>query len=343
MTWYGPELDPENRDLRELVKKYQLDHDVRPADSNTRQIGWLRDGLVRTGLWTMGAEERHGGGGASPESALVVIEQLARAWPALAWASVQTQAAVDVLGATAEVDWLVSRLHDGTAAVAVVDEDKQRSPLVQERPAVLRGTIDRIDPASAQPHVLVLRAQEDAVLVSPQGLHVHSLAERTGMGGACTMRCSIDTVEGQVWTLAGVDTAAVRARIRIGGAAVACGIASAALDVARIYSAAREQFGAPLNELPTVRSTLQHTAGQVSVLAHSLFGAAAGGRSLLQGLLAHGCEVAIDAAAMAVQAHGGYGYLTEYVPERLLRDAISMRAAASPWFMPGDLPDEYWR
>ena len=31
--------------------------------------------------------------------------------------------------------------------------------------------------------------------------------------------------------------------------------------------------------------------------------------------------------AAALQSHGGYGYLTEYPVERMLRDAVSLRAA----------------
>jgi alkylation response protein AidB-like acyl-CoA dehydrogenase len=38
-------------------------------------------------------------------------------------------------------------------------------------------------------------------------------------------------------------------------------------------------------------------------------------------------ERAIEVAAKALQVHGGYGYTQDFAVERLLRDAISLRAA----------------
>ncbi|MET0885541.1 MAG: acyl-CoA dehydrogenase family protein, partial [Mycetocola sp.] len=49
------------------------------------------------------------------------------------------------------------------------------------------------------------------------------------------------------------------------------------------------------------------------------------------GVLMHACDAAIDVASAALQVHGGYGYLKEYSPERLLRDAVSLRGASAAW------------
>jgi alkylation response protein AidB-like acyl-CoA dehydrogenase len=37
-------------------------------------------------------------------------------------------------------------------------------------------------------------------------------------------------------------------------------------------------------------------------------------------------DVVVEICIIAVQLHGGYGYISEYPVERLLRDALSARA-----------------
>jgi alkylation response protein AidB-like acyl-CoA dehydrogenase len=121
--------------------------------------------------------------------------------------------------------------------------------------------------------------------------------------------------------------AAARVRLRLGAAAVAAGVADAAAEAALAYSASRRQFGAALTALPTVREQLFGSAGAAAVTLRQILRTADATPWQAAAVLDAACESAIEACARAVQSHGGYGYLTEYPVERLLRDAVSLRAA----------------
>lgn len=48
-------------------------------------------------------------------------------------------------------------------------------------------------------------------------------------------------------------------------------------------------------------------------------------------ILRDNCERAISVAADSLLSHGGYGYLLEYDVERMVRDAVSLRAATGAY------------
>jgi alkylation response protein AidB-like acyl-CoA dehydrogenase len=79
--------------------------------------------------------------------------------------------------------------------------------------------------------------------------------------------------------------------------------------------------------LPTVREQLFGSSGAAAVMLRQILRTADATPWQAAAVLNAACESAIDACAAAVQSHGGYGYLTEYPVERLLRDAVSLRAA----------------
>ncbi|MGW5381321.1 acyl-CoA dehydrogenase family protein [Nocardia sp. NPDC003963] len=324
-TWRGPVLDRDQRDLRDMLGAFAAAHDPVLTDA-PEQIAGLVTELAALGVWTLGTAEETGGGGADRATTALVFERLGRAWPALGWAAAQAHTAVDVLGADERFAELVAGLHAGTAAVAVVDASAAQVRLTREDGA-LRGTVARVDAAAERPYLLLLGDAGHAVLLPPAVLTPEPL-RRTGFGGALTRALEVDARLGEYHDLAGVDTAAARRRLRLGAAAVAAGIAGAAADAAAEYAAGREQFGAALTALPTVRQALLDQAARAAVGTAAAFGAE--DEVAVLAALREACAGAIDAAASALQAHGGYGYLTEYGAERRLRDAISLRAATDP-------------
>jgi alkylation response protein AidB-like acyl-CoA dehydrogenase len=128
-------------------------------------------------------------------------------------------------------------------------------------------------------------------------------------------------------TVAGADTDAARIRLRLGAAAVAVGIAEAAAEAALAYSGQRVQFGAPLTALPVVRDALLSASSAVATTWRQVLRPRDCSPWQAAAVLITACELAIDTCAHAVQAHGGYGYLSEYQVEGMLRDAVSLRAA----------------
>ena len=114
---------------------------------------------------------------------------------------------------------------------------------------------------------------------------------------------------------------------RIGIAAQALGIAQAALEAAVKYAGEREQFDRKIGEFDAIREMLANSAVEVDTARLLVYQAAwlrdQGRPHVKEASLAkwHASEAASKCANWAIQVHGGYGYLTEFTVERLLRDA----------------------
>jgi alkylation response protein AidB-like acyl-CoA dehydrogenase len=114
---------------------------------------------------------------------------------------------------------------------------------------------------------------------------------------------------------------------RITIAAQACGIAQGALDVAADYARERSAFGGPIGRFQGVQFPIADVAAKLDA-ARLLTLHAAGLRDAGRPHGAAGAKaklfasaVAVEAADMAVQTLGGYGYSAEFPAERLYRDA----------------------
>jgi alkylation response protein AidB-like acyl-CoA dehydrogenase len=114
---------------------------------------------------------------------------------------------------------------------------------------------------------------------------------------------------------------------RIGIAAQAVGIASAAFEAALAYAKTRKQFERPIAEFGSIGNMLADM--QVSINAARLLTHQAA-RMRTAGLpcLSEACQAKLYASEMAervcshaIQIHGGYGYLEDYNVERHYRDA----------------------
>lgn len=117
---------------------------------------------------------------------------------------------------------------------------------------------------------------------------------------------------------------------RINIAARAVGIAQAAYDAALDYSRDRKAFGQPISDFQAIQLKLADIATNLQAARLLTYWAAseqaAGKRADMQSGMAKyfASEVAINASLEAMRIHGGYGYSTEYVVERLYRDAPLM-------------------
>lgn len=114
---------------------------------------------------------------------------------------------------------------------------------------------------------------------------------------------------------------------RIGIASQALGIASASLDAAVKYSKERKAFEKPISELQAIQFKLADMAVNVESArllilqaallkdAHAKYAKEAAQAKL------YASRIAVHNALEAIQIHGGYGYVREYLVERYLRDA----------------------
>lgn len=114
---------------------------------------------------------------------------------------------------------------------------------------------------------------------------------------------------------------------RIGIAAQALGIAQASLEAAVQYSKERKAFDAPIANLQAIQFKLADMCMNVEA-ARLLTLQAARKKDNKQNYIREAAqcklfasEVAVKNALEAIQIHGGYGYVREYLVERFLRDA----------------------
>ncbi len=129
---------------------------------------------------------------------------------------------------------------------------------------------------------------------------------------------------GMQQVLSGLETG------RINVAARSVGIAQAAYEAALEYSKNRTAFGQPISDFQAVQLKIADIATHLqSARLMTLWAASradSGHRVDMESGMAKylASEVAITASLEAMRIHGGYGYSTEYVVERLYRDAPLM-------------------
>lgn len=114
---------------------------------------------------------------------------------------------------------------------------------------------------------------------------------------------------------------------RIGIASQALGISQGCLDASIRYAKERKAFDRPIGELQAIQFKLSDMATNVEaaralVLRAALLkdsGKSFGAEAAMAKLFAS--KIAVQSALEAIQIHGGYGYVREYLVERYLRDA----------------------
>lgn len=310
----GLELSEEQRALVEV-----LDAVAGGLDGNDLDVSEAAVELAARGLWALGTPEALGGGGASPATALLAVQRLARVSPPLALACAHADAAAHLL-AKPVPDGAPVALVDARSSTVHLDATAHGTGRVR-----LTGTIDRVEATGADPLLVVLDPTVPGAAVVRSGVTYGPVQRTTGLTGrrraTVDADCDLDPA---------ADTATARARLRLGCAAVACGIAEAAVNLAVGYAGEREQFGDVLLALPPVRAALADARLRQRRATQALFALAAAppDPDTAAEALRGATQDAIEVTTAAVQAHGGYGYLREYRAERLLRDAISLRAAS---------------
>jgi alkylation response protein AidB-like acyl-CoA dehydrogenase len=114
---------------------------------------------------------------------------------------------------------------------------------------------------------------------------------------------------------------------RIGIASQAIGIAEASLDAAIKYSKQRKAFGQTISNFQAIQFMIADMSVRVDAAKMLTLKAAAlkdAGKPYYKEAAAaklYSSKIAVQNALDAIQIHGGYGYVREYLVERYLRDA----------------------
>lgn len=117
---------------------------------------------------------------------------------------------------------------------------------------------------------------------------------------------------------------------RLNVAARSVGVGQAAYDAALNYATQRKAFGSVIGDFQAVQLKLADMATAVQASRLLTYWAAALGDAghpmdMEAGMAkAFASETALSASLDAMRIHGGYGYSTEHVVERLYRDAPLM-------------------
>jgi len=113
---------------------------------------------------------------------------------------------------------------------------------------------------------------------------------------------------------------------RIGIAAQAVGMARAAFELARAYAGEREAFGTKIVNHQAVQFRLADMATKITVARQMVWHAAtlrdARQPCLTEAAMAklYASEMAEEVCSASIQIHGGYGYVADYLAEKIWRD-----------------------
>jgi alkylation response protein AidB-like acyl-CoA dehydrogenase len=167
-----------------------------------------------------------------------------------------------------------------------------------------------------------------------EGFSIGGLEHKLGIKGSPTgspvyedVRVPAENMIGEEGKGMGVALGTLQ-RTRLGAAAQAVGIAQGATDYATEYAKERIAFGKPIIELQGLQFKLADMQTKTAAARELLYKACAMADrddpqlalySSMAKLFAS--DVAMEVTVEAVQVLGGYGYVTEYPVERMMRDA----------------------
>jgi len=163
---------------------------------------------------------------------------------------------------------------------------------------------------------------------------VAKVEHKLGIRGSPTAQVVLEDVKVPAANRLGVEGAgfklalAVLDRSRPGIGAQALGIAEGAFDYALNYVKERQQFGQPIAAFQGIQFMLADIATQIEAARHLVFRAATKVDTKAPDLTKVAAMAKLFASDMAmrvttdcVQLLGGYGYITDYPVERMMRDA----------------------
>ena len=298
--------------------------------------------IAELGFFGMLVPEEQGGMGFSLPTFLAALEELASGEPAVALLVAQSVIAADVLsrfGSTAHREW-VARLAAGeqTGCIALADNDHGSVTSASAHEEADGWTLSGTKPwvtngaDAAIAIVLVTAGAEQALFAVPTDAGSSTGRPAATMGLRAVPIVPLELNDVRLPASARLDWSGNDARAAIdplgclSAAAIACGIARAALEHAVRYAGEREQFGRSIRSFEGIQFKLAEMATRTSAARCLLERAAAepddAAAAAMAKLAAGSCAMYVTTEA--VQVFGGYGYMRDYPVEKLMRDAKAM-------------------
>ena len=166
-----------------------------------------------------------------------------------------------------------------------------------------------------------------------EGIEIQRNEEKMGIRGSYTTAVNLNNVKIPKKNLLGSEGDGFKIAMetlnggRIGIAAQALGIAEGAFEKAKNYAMERKQFGKPIGSFQAIQFKLADMVTRIEAAKLITYKAAwlkdMKKTNAIESAMSklYASEAASYVAAEAVQIHGGYGYITEYEVERMMRDA----------------------
>jgi alkylation response protein AidB-like acyl-CoA dehydrogenase len=351
-------LSPEQEATRRAVREW-VDAVVVPAAiRNDREERFPQeglDGLVRDGWIGLTIPEEYGGGGADPLSYCLVVEELGRGD-----ANVRSILSVHlglVAGSIArwgtdeqQQRWL-PRMASGEVlgCFCLTEPNHGSNPADLRASAVRDGDTYRINGSkifitngdiAGLALVMARTGGEGARGVSAflvpcdtEGFTPKPIHGKLGLRSCDTAEIALDDVVVPASALLGNEGDGIKVALsalddgRMSLAASCTGLAQAAVDAMVGYAKDREQFGRPIAGFQLVQELIADSAVETEAARMMTWRVAdlkmRGEKFTTAASMAkyYASEVCVRAANNAVQVHGGYGYVDEFVVGKLLRDA----------------------
>jgi alkylation response protein AidB-like acyl-CoA dehydrogenase len=317
----------------------------------------LKDLLAQQDLLGTCFDERHGGTNLDTVAQSILIEEIARADATTSLIPiVQKLGALPILlaGSDEQKDRYLPRLASGewlaafalTEAAAGSDVASNRMRAARDGEAYVLNGSKRFITHGSVANLLTVFALTDPeaggrkgmsafiVETDTPGFAAPRVEHKMGIRGSPTAELTFDDVhvpeanrigdEGEGFRIA-METLD---RSRLGIAAQAVGIAQGAIDASVAYAADRRQFGQRVADFEGIQFMLADMASQTEAARQLTYAAAAKVDARARDLpywtssakLVAG-DTAMRVTTDAVQVLGGYGYITEYPVERMMRDA----------------------
>jgi alkylation response protein AidB-like acyl-CoA dehydrogenase len=351
----------ESADLIELTRAI-ADKELRPrVDEAERTATFPRDvfsTLGRAGLLGLPYPEELGGGGQPYEVYLQVLEEIASAWASVgvgtsvhalscfgllhAGTTEQQQRWLpDMLGGELLGAYCLSESHAGSDPSAI----RTRASREGEEYVLNGAKAWTTHGGKADFYKVMARTSDDGgrgitcflVPADSPGLSAHPPEQKMGLMGSTTATVLLEAVrvpverrlgtegQGLAIALAGLDAG------RLGIAAVATGVAQAALDVAVAYAKQRKAFGKAIIDHQGLAFVLADMTAAVEVARATYLMAARlkdagrpyGRQAAIAKLVA--TDNAMKVTTDAVQVLGGAGYTRDFPVERYMRETKVMQ------------------
>ena len=350
----------EHDELRAVVRELATEQIApRAAEIDAKaEFPWdLKELLARQDLLGTGFEERHGGTALDTIGQAIVAEEIARADATTSLIPiVQKLGALPITMAGSEEqkdryiprlasgEWLIAFALTEAAAGSDVSSNRMRARLDGDC-YVLNGSKRFITHGSVA-NVLTVFALTDPdvggrkgmsafiVETDTPGFAVARVEHKMGIRGSPTAELNFDDVRVPVENRLGAEGDGFHIamdtldRSRLSIAAQAVGIAQGAIDEATRYATDRRQFDQRVIDFQGIQFMLADMVSQTEAARQLTYAAAARvGANASDLAYWTSCakliagDTAMRVTTDAVQVLGGYGYITEYPVERMMRDA----------------------